>query len=67
MVTQPDPTVSSESWENIKPHPVSLHKHEMRVAKLACININGITARTVVEMLMEFIRQHDLDILLYRG
>jgi hypothetical protein len=33
----------------------------MRIAKLASININGISAHTRVGMLMDFILRHDLD------
>jgi exonuclease III len=33
----------------------------MSIAKIASININGITAHPRVEMLMDFSRRHDLD------
>ena len=36
------------------------------VTKLATININGITNRTRVGMLTEYIRRHDLDIVFLR-
>jgi exonuclease III len=36
----------------------------MQIAKIASLNINGISAKTRIEMLMSFIRRHDIDILL---
>ena len=36
----------------------------MNIAKIASININGITAQTRVGLLREFIRRHEFDILL---
>jgi hypothetical protein len=42
------------------------HTHEMRVANLRSININGISARTLVKMLADFIRRHILPFYLYK-
>jgi exonuclease III len=35
----------------------------LNVIKIATLNINGITSKTVVGMLTEFVRRHDIDIL----
>jgi exonuclease III len=34
----------------------------MNIAKIASININGITAQTWMEMLTDFLRRHEFDI-----
>jgi hypothetical protein len=37
------------------------HAHEMNLGKNASLNINGITAPTLVGMLTDFIRRHEFD------
>jgi hypothetical protein len=37
--------------------------HKMHVVQVATLNINGMTTTTRVEMLMDFIYRHDIDII----